>query len=367
VDLVLDAGTPMTAGATYTVTAGSEANGYVTDAAGNNTDPAPAIASFVAVTNYLAGAAAGGHPGWSGQPEAAKVLSTVGKLPVGSLTSRGFDCQMVQITNVFPNNNDAAEQVLAGTFQTGIWPDFGTQGPNFAGEPSFVETGLINYNVVNNSTNDRVQPDKPFPGIPNPAYPLPGLGNTNYIVMEAVAYLKLNKGMYRFGVNSDDNFRVTAATNAAADALVLGEYAGVGRGIQDTTFDVHVPEDGLYPFRLIWEQGGGGAGLEFWTYDLQTGVYLGINDDAGVWAFRPSGGSGIPAPTIGTSLVGGNLVICFPDPACGACTYTLQYKTSLSQVSWTDDAAAAVIAGGQVCFTVPANQDARFYQVKIAQ
>lgn len=76
VDLVLDPGTPLTAGATYTVTAGSAANGYISDVAGNNTDPAPAIASFVAVTNYLAGVNAGGHPGWSGQPEAAKVLSS---------------------------------------------------------------------------------------------------------------------------------------------------------------------------------------------------------------------------------------------------------------------------------------------------
>ena len=49
--------------------------------------------------------------------------------------------------------------------------------------------------------------------------------------------------------------------------LKLGEFNG-GRGAATTTFDFLVCADGLYPMRLIWEEGGGDANVEFWSQDM---------------------------------------------------------------------------------------------------
>ncbi|CAN5141324.1 hypothetical protein BH23VER1_BH23VER1_04420 [soil metagenome] len=45
---------------------------------------------------------------------------------------------------------------------------------------------------------------------------------------------------------------------------VLGQFDG-GRGAADTLFNVTVNETGVYPMRLVWEQGAGGGNLEFFS------------------------------------------------------------------------------------------------------
>jgi hypothetical protein len=57
----------------------------------------------------------------------------------------------------------------------------------------------------------------------------------------------------------------------------LGEFQG-GRGSSDTLFSIYVPQAGLYPLRLLWENGGGDANCEFFTVDTVTGVKKLIND-----------------------------------------------------------------------------------------
>jgi hypothetical protein len=73
---------------------------------------------------------------------------------------------------------------------------------------------------------------------------------------------------------------------------VLGEFNG-GRGSpgpgNDVIYHFLVEESGLYPFRLIWQEGAGGANLEWWTLDTAepTRVYVPINSEAGIPAFLP--------------------------------------------------------------------------------
>src|SRR5207247_3284547 len=64
------------------------------------------------------------------------------------------------------------------------------------------------------------------------------------------------------GANSPLVLRVSAEDCS----LKLGEYVG-GRGASDTLFVVNVPQAGVYPFSLVWENGGGGANCEWFTRD----------------------------------------------------------------------------------------------------
>src|SRR3989442_1200864 len=71
-------------------------------------------------------------------------------------------------------------------------------------------------------------------------------------------------------VNSDDGFRVSSALDPKDRAgTVLGEFDDpAGRGIADSLFIFVVEKDGYYPFRLLWQNGGGGASLEWFTQNV---------------------------------------------------------------------------------------------------
>jgi hypothetical protein len=86
----------------------------------------------------------------------------------------------------------------------------------------------------------------------------------------------------------------------------LGEFNG-GRGSTDTLFGVLIPQAGLYPMRLLYEDGGGDANCEFFTVDTGTGIKTLINDPTSTvksWQNRvfPTGGARFnPAVLSGTS------------------------------------------------------------------
>lgn len=93
--------------------------------------------------------------------------------------------------------------------------------------------------------------------------------NTFNIAGEFTAYLDLPAGLSRLGVNSDDGFIVSCGKNPrerydASKVIVLGRFDG-GRGSSDTLFDIMVEEAGLYPIRVLWYQGNGGADMEFFS------------------------------------------------------------------------------------------------------
>lgn len=102
---------------------------------------------------------------------------------------------------------------------------------------------------------------------PNDDVPIPGIQLTpDYIVGEILTFVELKAGqLYRMGVNSDDGFRVTVGLNARdVFAMTLGSFNG-GRGAADTLFDFMVETDGIYPMRLLWFEGTGGASVEWFT------------------------------------------------------------------------------------------------------
>jgi len=171
----------------------------------------------------------------------------------------------------------------------------------------FVETATINYSQQDGENNGAFTPDRQMPGIPGVE------GGTDNIAMEILTYLELPAGTIRMGVNSDDGFRTSVSPGDPRDQFgtVLGFFDG-GRGAADTTFTFVVEKAGVYPFRTSWWEGGGGANIEWFTFNGNTKVLVNDTAAAGhVKAFREAqGGSGPYAKKV---VPGAGLVNVAPD------------------------------------------------------
>lgn len=199
-------------------------------------------------------------------------------------TKPGFRIRPWQTDQAEPNNNAWAEDELAGK-----------HGANQADLSSADKEGfydvpdVVNFDIGGGAGN--FMNDNPFPGLPGAA----GNGTDNSAV-EVLTFLEFpSAGFFTMGVNSDDGFKVTTGANVKdVFALKLGEFSG-GRGAADTTFLVLVEKPGIFPVRLIWENGGGGANLEWFTVNSD-GTKVLINDTSAagsIKAYRvgPPGGT----------------------------------------------------------------------------
>ena len=128
-------------------------------------------------------------------------------------------------------------------------------------------------------------------------------------------------------------------------SLQLGIF-NQGRGASDTLFGVYVPQAGLYPLRLIWENGGGDLNCEWFTQDATTGAKTLINatnSPVKAWIAR----TGITRPTINIARQGSTVTI----------TYT---GTLLS--SPTANGTYTPVSGATNPYTVPLSGSANFYR-----
>jgi hypothetical protein len=203
--------------------------------------------------------------------------------------SVGFRVKMTQLATTPANQNTVgrAEAQLAGT----LGADVSLPGPGANG--TYLFPGIINWNNNRNPNRSGVEignfQDHSFPagGWPFPDYPdepLPGIPGTgvanNYtdnITAEVFGYLRFDTaGHYRFGVNSDDGFKLQVGTPGQTNGTVIFTI-DVGKGASDIPFSFGVPQPGLYPMRLVYYNGGGGATLEYFSYD-DIGNKIAIND-----------------------------------------------------------------------------------------
>ena len=143
-------------------------------------------------------------------------------------------------------------------------------GPNSDG--SYVETGTINYDITGTPQGSYTFPTKsPFPYVP-------ASGTNNFIAMAANMYLQLSPGIYTFAVRSDDGFQLTAGPTPTTTNILLGVF-DAGRGNDfPTTFDFIVQTNGIYPMRLVYDQGEFGGSIEFYSINRTNGTPVLIND-----------------------------------------------------------------------------------------
>lgn len=253
----------------------------------------------------------------------------------------GFQVRTVQARQspTLPPTVARAEAQLTGTLidlTTGQpYVNEALPGPN--SDKTFAEA-VLNFEQDGNPAGFFATNDKPFPGVPTTA------SHTDNIAMEAIAYLHLAAGFHRFGVNSDEGFRVTVSDQDPRDAfsLVLGQFDG-GRSVGETQFSFLAETNGFYAFRLVWFESDGFASLEFFSV-LDDGTRVLINSP-GVPEAIPAYGSlkaGSPAlpyvqsvdPLPGATRVTlkPDLLISLMDGQSRVATNTIQLKLDGSGV-----------------------------------
>jgi hypothetical protein len=185
----------------------------------------------------------------------------------GSGQDPGFSVRTVQSIEARDNSVSAAESQLAGA------GDFSASGT----------AELVNFNLFEGEDIGVFFDDI---GLTENELIDPGL--TENFSMEIITYLELPAGAYTFGINSDDGFLLTAGATPVDKALEFDRFEG-GRGtstMPQNLFDVVVPKSGVYPFRMLWYQGTGGASAEWYSYDRQNAVATLINSEGGIKAFQ---------------------------------------------------------------------------------
>ena len=232
-----------------------------------------------------------------------------------------------------------------------------SDGDNGADPASGSFEGVVNFQQDANLTQGRFNdgngyPDDFLPGIGQD-------GGKDQIAIEFTAYLEFpTAGYYRMGVNSDDGFKVSNAeagdrgpedsTNALDDAL---GFFNAGRGTGETAFGFGVPVAGVYPMRLVWYEGGGGADVE-WYSILPDDTRVLINDDDGLPAYQMRA----EGPALDCPVVGGAISVAKD----GDGNVVITYEATL-QSSATVDGTYEPVAGAVSPYTVPATGAARFY------
>jgi hypothetical protein len=195
------------------------------------------------------------------------------------------------VVDSFNNNITRAERQLAGTLG-----DVDTPGQTFVNEAdtnggfaalTFVEPDAIHYEECGGSTPLFGQA-KFYPGIAPPVWDCSANGSPDHFAIAATIKLSLAAGAYRMGFDADDEVVVqagAAGTNYQGTALrlMLGNSetypghreSGNGHnpdGSFDTSFDFAVQTNGVYNFRLVHEEGTGGARVDWYWINRTTGA-----------------------------------------------------------------------------------------------
>ena len=224
-----------------------------------------------------------------------------------------------------------------------------------AGLIEFQIPSVINVNTEAGGAAGNFLDDEQMPGVPGVNEFADGAR------VEVIFYAELPAGRSKWGVNSDDGFRMEGGPPELADAM--GEFR-TGRGPGNTTFEFEVEEPGIYPIRMIYFNGGGGGALEIFSEDAEGNRVL-LNDlaNGGIATYRSA-----PEEFLITSISrsGADISLTWQSKVGGY--YAVDTSTDL--VNWeaiiteipaegaTEEATSFTDSG------VPADTDALYYRVR---
>ncbi len=265
--------------------------------------------------------------------------------------NRGFRVKVAQAGAGRANTVAAAESQLAGTPA-----NVATAGP---GEGGSYSASIVNFNNTKNqgltteggnfSVARSGQADAAFPGL---NMTLAGNLRWENFTAEIFGYLDLKAGYQKFGVNGDDGWAVKIGEPGNATGQVLFTVDR-GAGNRDIPFAFIAPEDGLYPVRLVFYNGGGGGNAEFYTYGPNNSKNL-INDAANPNSIKAYSILADITPKISFSLAGDVLTINWTNGG------ELQTTTSLTPpIVWTGSGDS----DGTFLENLPTGEPARYYRI----
>ncbi|TMQ01488.1 MAG: hypothetical protein E6L09_03470 [Verrucomicrobia bacterium] len=206
-------------------------------------------------------------------------------MPAGSVNtnSPGFLARPYQTDAPSAGNLAWTEDQLAGL-----------HGPNTADLSGADPNGYFRVATVVNwgDTVDNFPTADAFPG-----------GGTANFSEEVITYLEFpTAGTYKLGVNSDDGFGLAVSHLNPKDrfsAVLLGQFNAT-RGAGDTLFQVSVSQPGIYPFRLVYFQAGGGFNVAWFSVitNASSTNFVLINDLATSGALKAYSTASIAPPYI---------------------------------------------------------------------
>jgi hypothetical protein len=298
---------------------------------------------------------------WSFTVGAYAVLTAAQQAVSANTSQPGFIWRVFQNEAVQHTTLAQTELALAGQLTQNGQPLENLANPDAAGANvtgrgvqdgpliRFEMPGVINVSQWEGDMNGNFTPDEPMPGIPGMT------GMNDGIDAEIITYLQLPAGVITMGVNSDDGFRTQAGyINVPADGIILGQFDG-GRGATDTIFKFLVRDAGIYPFRTIWQEGGGGANIEWFTVKADGSKVL-VNDRAngGIPAYRVGVAPDKPTESfLAIDAANGQIQITWD--AAGA---TLE--RSINLIDWT------AVTGATSPYSVPnpTGQGAEYFRLR---
>ena len=255
-------------------------------------------------------------------------LSATNSLPVGGLLARGFYARTALSLNGGADLDNSLARALG---QLAIPPLIPVD---------LLATSIVselNWNLDGSPAN------------------VPGLcaGNQINIAVEALAYLHLTAGAHRFSISTDDRTGLySGATPWDSGGTAVFESPG---NTAYQTFDFVVEAEGLYPFRCIWEQTGGGAVLQLAAVDPN-----GINPNALIGdASEPPGAVDVYYPLLCASTP--SLSQPFNvEPTATAGPTTL---TTSPVIGDCGSPVNVMVSGGSGSFTIPVFGTARYFRI----
>lgn len=279
-------------------------------------------------------------------------------------TKAGFKARFYQIPHArgplaqgFDGNSTAqAERQAARGY---LNPDTGLPYDNLLDTSGFDANGFVVIpDVINHSEDADTStewgnfqagstpstPDKPIPGM---------LGSTSLtpsdnIVGEFLGYIQLSAGPHRLGVNSDDGFKLTMGRSPGdVNGILLEQFNG-GRGASDSYADFVIETAGLYPFRLLWWEGGGDANVEFFSVDVATGTKTLVNDTSSPYKVYQEASTSLPIVSKVLPAANSQLVLPTADIVVELTDGTVQVDAATVALTLNGTAAGAVTKNGSV-------------------
>jgi hypothetical protein len=159
----------------------------------------------------------------------------------------------------------------------------------------------------------------------NPGFPIVAGGGLEEITIPVVMIGQAA------GAELKENLTGLRATLSQETALVVSE-ANLGRGAAGSLFDgtlgtFNVPQAGVYPFRLIWMEGGGDASVEWYSVTPE-GEGILINDRSNPRALRAyRARTSVDRPTLSVSRGANGITLTFTGTLQAATTVDGDYQT----------------------------------------